>query len=228
MNGELLQVKKAKDLYYFKVISNQQYLKTKDQYLIPFDYIVREPKKVAAHIQSKLGLNERVFARKCVVKKITKEVADQFLNQYHLMNSTQCASAYALFYKEELLAVSTFSAGRKMNRLKENQRSFELIRFCCKSGITIPGGLSKLLKHFVKEKNADDVMTYVDRHFSEGEAFTKAGFKIHSRTPSRKFWIHKKSGEREIYTTEKENKSMYFVMEDLGNVKMIYTPNEKV
>lgn len=133
-------------------------------------------------LRSKFGLNKTIFARQCELKKIDKETANDFLNAYHLMNATQSAFNYGLFYKEELVAVASFSKGRKMNRLQEHERSFELIRFCCKEGITVTGGLTKLVKNFCREKNAGDVMTYVSKQFGNGKSFANAGFKKHSET----------------------------------------------
>ncbi|MBX3162979.1 MAG: hypothetical protein KF900_00745 [Bacteroidetes bacterium] len=149
-------------------------------FLLPtehFDYSETTRKKIVAVLRSKLGLNTTIFARQCDIKKIDKETASNFLNAYHLMNATQSAFNYGLFFKEELIGVASFSKGRKMNRLQEHERSFELIRFCCKEGITVTGGLTKLVKNFCREKNAGDVMTYISKQFSDGTSFAKAGFK---------------------------------------------------
>ena len=104
------------------IFSNQL---NKIKYQIPTDLIVTQSQKLSAIIQSKLQLNKKIFARKCVVKKITKAEACQFLDLYHLMNSTQSAYNYGLFSQDELLAVCSFSKGRKMFRLPQHLRSFE-------------------------------------------------------------------------------------------------------
>lgn len=193
-----------------------------------FDLVVREPQKIAALVQSKLGLNTRVFARNCVVKKITKPDAEVFLDQYHIMRSTQSAANYGLFLKDELIAVASFSKGRKMNRLASHERSFELIRFCCKDGITVTGGLTKLVKNFCRDKQAGDVMTYVDRQFSNGQAFVKAGFKKLDETAPNYFLVNKNDFER----SPVENKDIafdaerFYLTQNAGNIKLIYTPNE--
>src|ERR1043166_331319 len=83
---------------------------------IPAELIFSSPKKLTAVIASRLLLNERIFARKCDVIRIGKKEAGEFLNKFHLMNSAACAFAYGLFLKKELLAVATFSKGRKMDR----------------------------------------------------------------------------------------------------------------
>ncbi|MEO6304124.1 MAG: hypothetical protein ABIP51_13230, partial [Bacteroidia bacterium] len=150
---------------------------------IPIDYIITGSKKIRSIILSKLNLNTTVFARNCTVEKISKQIAEDFFNEWHFFDSTTSAYNYGLFYKNELIGAASFSKGRKMNRLPNGKQSFELIRFCCKEGVTITGGLSKLMKHFFSEKQAGDIMTYVDKQFSNGESFVKAGFKKHSETP---------------------------------------------
>lgn len=141
------------------------------------DYLEKEQQKLSALIRSKLKLNASIFARNCELKKLDKKTAEEFLNTYHLMNATQSAFNYGLFHNAELIAVASFSKGRKMNRLQEHERSFELIRFCCKEGITVTGGLTKLVKNFCREKKAGDVMTYISKQFGDGKSFTNAGFK---------------------------------------------------
>jgi len=229
LNSERLSVSKGDKILNIQFLDHPVYQRcTESTQMLLWDYFLREPEKLAAHIQSKLGLNERVFARKCEVRRISKIAANDFLNRYHFMNSTQCAFAYGLHSDDKLLAVATFSKGRKMNRLKEHERSYELIRFCCKGGITITGGLSKLIKAFEREKAPGDIMTYVDRLLSEGEAFKKAGFKNVQNTAARKYGVHKLTGERELFSESiHQDEKKYFVMIDAGNVKMIYTPSEK-
>ncbi len=196
---------------------------------VPLDCLVSQPEKVGAIIQSKLGLNKRAFARNCEVKKLNKEEAKQFLEAYHLMNSTQSAFNYGLYHKGELLAVASFSKGRKMRRLQNDLRSFELIRFCCKKGHTITGGLSKLLKHFVNEKKAGDIMTYVDQQWSEGDSFVKAGFKRAEKTEPKTFLIDKKTFERKQvpHDWDASDSKQFFLLRDCGNLKLIYTPLAK-
>jgi hypothetical protein len=193
---------------------------------VPADLVRNHPDKIAAIVQARLGLNHRVFARNCELKKIPKELAENFLDEFHIMGFTQSAWNYGLFYQNELLAVASFSKGRKMNRLPSNKRSYELIRFCCKPGYTVTGGLSKLVKNFCVEKDAGDVMTYVDKQFSSGQSFIKAGFVKAGETAPNYFLVNKKTFERypmknadEQYDAEK-----FYRICNKGNIKMLYTP----
>ena len=193
---------------------------------IPYDYLITMPEKVLAILSSKLGINNTIFARNCTVKKVERPEAEVFLNAYHVMGSTQSGFNSGLYYKNDLVALASFSKGRKMNRLREDQRSYEMIRFCCKSGTTVTGGLTKLVKNFCIDKNAGDIMTYVDKQFSEGYAFIKSGFKFHSETEPNYFLVDKKTFERVQLKTKGENfdAKKFYLTHNCGNIKLVYTP----
>ncbi|GGE48044.1 hypothetical protein EV200_104145 [Pedobacter psychrotolerans] len=135
------------------------------------------PLQVLARIKSLLGLNVRIHGRKTKVYKIEKPVADQFIDENHLQGSVSSRHKLGLFEGEQLVAVATFSALRKMNHT-ENYKSAELIRFAVKAGYTITGGLSKLIKHFYLLQKSNDLMTYADRDWSGGEAYLTLGFAL--------------------------------------------------
>jgi hypothetical protein len=134
-----------------------------------------KPDQVLARIKSLLGKNIRIHGRKTKVFKIAKPVADSFLIENHLQGSVSSRYKIGLFEKDELVAVATFSALRKMNHT-ENYKSAELIRFAVKAGYSITGGLSKLIAFFAEMHKPNDLMTYADRDWSAGAAYSKLGF----------------------------------------------------
>jgi len=133
--------------------------------------------QVLARIKSLLGLNIRIHGRKTKVDKIAKPVADQFIDENHLQGAVNSRHKLGLFEGEQLVAVATFSALRKMNHT-ENYKSAELIRFAVKAGYTVTGGLSKLIKQFYLLQKPNDLMTYADRDWSGGEAYLTLGFAL--------------------------------------------------
>lgn len=139
------------------------------------DVWLSKPDQVLSRIKSLLGLNTRIHGRKTKATKITKPVADAFLKENHLQGPVSSRYKIGLFEKEDLVAVATFSALRKMNH-SENYKSAELIRFSVKAGYSITGGLSKLIAYFVEKHQPNDVMTYADRDWSAGEAYLALGF----------------------------------------------------
>lgn len=190
---------------------------------LPIDLLVTKKNKLISIIQSKLHYTRKVYGRQCIARRIEAIVAEKFLNEYHLMSFASSAFHYGLFDSAELIAVASFSKGRKMNRLQEHQRSFELVRFCCKEGITVTGGLTKLLKCFVDEKDPGDIMTYVDKQLSEGASYIKCGYKLHSETKKQEFLVNASTFERSYYKGEKFDPKKFYISENLGNLKLVYT-----
>ncbi|QPH40308.1 hypothetical protein [Pedobacter endophyticus] len=132
-------------------------------------------KQVLARLKSLLGLNLKIHGRQTEIRKIDKPTADQFLNNNHLQGAVSSRYKFGLYKNDELIAVATFSALRKMN-FAEHYRSAELIRFAVKAGYSVSGGLSKLLKHFKNNYQPQDIMTYADKDWSTGKAYEKLGF----------------------------------------------------
>ena len=72
--------------------------------------------QVKSRLHSLLELNVKIHARQCVAKQIEKKEAEDFLNTHHLHGFRKCATRLGLYKEDELVAVATFSSGRKMNR----------------------------------------------------------------------------------------------------------------
>ncbi|RNL52240.1 hypothetical protein [Pedobacter jejuensis] len=132
-------------------------------------------KQVIYRIKSLLGLNIRIHGRKTEVRKLNKPEADKFINEFHLQGAVSSRHKFGLYYNNELFAVATFSALRKMNHT-DNYKSIELIRFAIKGGFSISGGLSKLIKHVKIALKPNDIMTYADRDWSAGDSYLKIVF----------------------------------------------------
>jgi hypothetical protein len=182
-----------------------------------------------------------VFARNTFAKRISQPMANDFLNQHHLGGSPNARYKYGLFHKKskELLGVATFSAPRKFIRGKEIYRSYELVRYGSQLNTTITGGLSKLLKTFIKEVQPDDIMTYADRDWWTGRSYAPLGFKMVEVKPPLQFWV--KLTENKRYTTSqlsrllkdkldaKANKQVQFAnlgyisIHNSGSRKFLYT-----
>lgn len=137
---------------------------------------------IKSRIESMFCKSISIHGRKTKIVRIDKTQAEMFLNKSHLQGYVSAKLKYGLFLpaglseKEELVAVATFSAGRKKKDMPDNLRSFELIRFANKTGFRVIGGLSKLLNGFIQNHNVGDIMTYVDAAWSDGKGFEKLGF----------------------------------------------------
>lgn len=140
------------------------------------DILRQQFDKTVARIITLLGYGEKLHARQTVVARIDKKVAMEFQHEHHLQSVLPGKYRYGLFLDGELVSIAVFSGGRKMNDRPEDYRSFELLRFCHKNHFLVVGGLSKLIKAFQKDFDPGDVMTYVDRDWSQDSALKSLGF----------------------------------------------------
>ncbi|WP_333866646.1 hypothetical protein [Sphingobacterium sp.] len=189
-----------------------------DQLVAKFDLIVRR-------IVSKTKNDRRVYARNTVVVRIDKKTSLQFLVEHHLQTALPGKYRYGLYEQGELVAVAIFSGGRRMLDREENYRSFELLRFCNKSGFNVIGGLSKLIKAFRLDFSPGDIMTFTDRDWSQHSSLEKIGFVAKEITAPINFWIvgttryaYRNTAE---LNTLREQFPTGFPKENMGSIKMI-------
>ncbi|SFG76670.1 hypothetical protein [Pedobacter insulae] len=135
-------------------------------------------KRVLSRIKSFLGLNCTLHARKAVLVELDSTQAVNFFNDTHLQGYVKAKHYYGLLVNNELIAMASFSDLRPMKLKGVGYTSAELIRFASKDGFTITGGLSKLIKHFLKIKNPNDLMSYADRDWSLGSGYHQLGFEL--------------------------------------------------
>jgi hypothetical protein len=128
----------------------------------------------------------KVYARKCVVKIITKEYK-LFCEENHLQGFGSAEVRLGLFYQDELVQAMSFSKSR-FNKNYE----WEMIRECSKKGIVVVGGKGKLLKHFERNYKPSSLISYCDRRWFTGESYLKLGFKLEKTTPPG-YWYFKNS-----------------------------------
>lgn len=134
--------------------------------------------QVLSRIRSFLNLNKSFHGRKAKIFAIDAKEALQFLTAHHLQGYVKAKYSYGLFNGDEIIAVATFSETRPMKHKGSNYHSVELVRFASIAGLTIVGGLSKLIKHFLKQIKVDDLMTYADRDWSLGKSYDKLDFML--------------------------------------------------
>lgn len=165
------------------------------------DVWMTRQEQVLGRIKSVLGLNKRLHGRKGEIIAINQKQADDFLNSNHIQGTARAKYKFALQIDGQMVAVACFSNIRLMKRIAPDYKSVELIRFATLMGFTVTGGFTKLLKHFVKMIEPNDVMSYADRDWSLGNAYVQSGFKLVNVTPPAQIWLHK--GELKRYFTHR-------------------------
>ncbi|MHA8086262.1 hypothetical protein [Aquirufa sp. Wall-65K1] len=167
----------------------------------------------------KLG-NSSIFARDLRVVHISKEIADSFLENEHLLGSAQAKSYWGLVVPphrqfrnisspywmgdQKLVGVATLAKPMRMKEKEfEGHISGELIRFCSTLGTQIVGGLSKVLHYYQLEEKVDNIMTYIDMEWNRGEGYQSIGFQEIQITPPILYTLNE-AGKRKICKTWEE------------------------
>lgn len=163
------------------------------RYLIVYEQIWQHrPELLKDRICTLIGKNQRIHGRLCKINKITQLEANEFFTNYHFLGSVKSPFRYGLYFKGNMVAAALFSKART---LKNGLRSAELLRFACKSGFSVNGGLSKLLINHCRERNIGHLMTYVDKDWGNGQGFMKLGFRVEGFRKPDAFWLDPKTNK---------------------------------
>lgn len=150
---------------------------------------------VKSILKSKLGLNtSKIFARKCIVKEITKKLASSFLNMNHIQGNGRSNICLGLYSNDELVSVMTFNN----SNISRKRKDWEINRFCSISDTTIIGGAGKLFKYFIKLIDPVLVISYSDLRWGEGNVYNNIGFTLdHTSTPN--YWYFEYNSIKRIH-----------------------------
>jgi len=188
---------------------------------------------VKSRLNNVLGISNKIPARKCIIKSVDNKTKKEFLEKNHIQGSSKSKVDIGLFFDDELVSIMTFG-----KRPVLSKHEWELIRFCNKLNVSVVGGASKLFKHFIKNYKPNEIVSYADRRWSEGNLYKKLNFShIHNTKPNYFYVINKKRENRFKYQKHKlikdgydENMSEHEIMlsrgiyrvYDSGNMKFIY------
>lgn len=143
---------------------------------------------VESRIRQKLGMSERIAARKCKIIQIESSVANQFHIQNHIQGACPGSIHYGLLYDGMLVSVMSFGKSRY-----SKTSVYELLRFCTVLGYSVIGGASRLLKQFERDYRFPTLVSYCDLRWNNGNVYTNIGFSLdHVSSPN--YWYHKHDG----------------------------------
>lgn len=133
---------------------------------------------------AKRGEVHQLHGRKCTIVKVDRPTAQMFLATNHSSGAVNTSVYLGLFYADELVAIGAFSKPMRMSQDYDFKYfSGELVKFCSKQQLRVYGGLDKIIKHYVRNYPVNDVMTYADINFGDGEVYRKLGFQSVGYTP---------------------------------------------
>lgn len=131
-----------------------------------------------------LIIDRIVFGRQCKIDIIDNQIANKFLNSYHLQGSCRGARlCLGLYYNDDLVEVATFGKSRFTNKY-----DWELLRLCTKFRYKVIGGASKLFKKFILDVKPSSVISYCDLSKFCGNVYTQLGMQLDHISPPAKVW----------------------------------------
>lgn len=162
-------------------------------------------------------IENKIYARECQIVSVSTKESEKFLETNHLQGYCKAKLTIGLSYKSELVMLMSFSKPRY-----NKNYDWENIRTCTKTGISVVGGFSRLLKFF-REKYNGSIISYVDKRFFNGKGYLENGFEflresepnyfyfrpgeniLHSRYEFQKHKLKEKLEFFDESLTEKEN-----------------------
>jgi formylmethanofuran dehydrogenase subunit E len=211
-------INKPPQYHYNKITTCQE---NNVRLIIIWDYEwINNKNEIKSYIKAQLGFCEnRIFARNCVVREISKKDADTLL-YYHQQKTTTTTKYYGLFYNEELVLAMLFGKLSKNIFTKKPIAEWEIRREICKEGYSIVGGKSKVFKRFLTDVNPVSVVSYVDRSKFSGNSYRIMGFQLDHINQARYDWVYKNN-----FTFKKRQPNIYKEMKPLydeGKVFKVY------
>ena len=108
----------------------------------------------------------------------------------------------------QMIAAAEFSNARKWIKNGKEIRSYEWIRYASLPYLRINGGMGKLLKHFIQDVCPDDIMSYADLEWSDGNVYRKLGFREDGKKEPVLFTIDPVDWSRKIFRTARTSGTM--------------------
>lgn len=148
--------------------SKYKYFKEKNIQLIQIfeSEWVNKESIVKSILLNKLGVNTKIFARKCSIREVDSASGKKFLEQNHLQSSSSAGIRIGLYYNEELVCLGAFGKFRY-----KNEDAYEIIRFAGKLGHTIVGGFERILKYFETTYKPKKIISFVDVRYFTGNSY---------------------------------------------------------
>lgn len=189
--------------------------------IVHHDIYFNRRHQVLMRLKSIAGLNSKsIHGRQTKVVLAPKDIAKKFVDKNHLMGYSGGRIHIALMYRDVIVAVGVFSKPLWMKYENPPYYSAELERFCSLSDTTVTGGLDKIIKHYFKSYQTDDIVTTVDLEWSNGDTFIKQGFTVVTKTEPLLFAINKTDLTRRIILSQTDKQLNEYLTGNRGNLKL--------
>ena len=167
------------------------------------DEIDSKPEITMSIISGLLNIYQReINIDQCVIKKVTTEEKNAFLNTNHIDGTVVSTYNIGLYNNEELVSIMTFL---------KNKEGLILNRYCNILNTEISNSFENLFNHFKTNYKFDKIISYSDCRFfginPENTIFHKSGFKFVKQNAPTYFYLDGDS-YRERYNRFQINKQI--------------------
>lgn len=132
--------------------------------------------------------HDHIHGRECTVAALVPKQRREFFTANHLDGDVPCEASWGLFHNGEVV----YAISVRRPRHKKYVGRLEIARCCPRTGVVIPGGVSKLnvaVVEYARSKGYSHLLTYVDERLGgDGSAYHFAGFQLTGTTPPRFWW----------------------------------------
>ena len=167
-------------------------------------------------ISNILGVNRKIYARKCTLVEVPWAEAQDFLNRNHRQGAASSSAYLGLQYEGRLVSLMSFGKMRSTIGIDSSDLSncWELVRFCSECGTTIIGGASRLFKGFITRYNPTRIRSFSDRAHTRGSLYATLGFTEVRRSTPNYVWVNVVTDIAYHRTNTQKRKLKNFLKED--------------
>jgi hypothetical protein len=108
----------------------------------------------------------RIFARQCTVGVVQRNECKAFLTANHLQGDGPGSIRLGLYFNDTLVAIMLFTQGK--------ERQYTLTRYA--TCMQVVGGFSKLLTHFKRSVDWNQIVSFADKRWSDGNMYIVTGW----------------------------------------------------
>lgn len=174
----------------------------------------RNPELIKSMENVKNGIARRIYARKCIIKQITGDLAKSFFEICHTKGHLKTSEYIGLFYNDELVQVISFGKSRFHSHYE-----FEIIRMATCLNTVVVGGASKILNYFF-QNFSNSVHTYAEKMLGDGNVYKELGFHFLNNTKPGYFWY--RNGEI-VSRHDSQKHKLHLLFEDLSDDELMGT-----
>lgn len=144
-----------------------------------YDWMHKHDIIVSMIRNSLMQSDDKIYARKCIVKEVLDDECHVFLESNHRQGYSSSSIRLGLYYDDELVSLMTFGKPRmSISKTKDGDVDYELIRFCNKLNTSVVGGASRLFKYFIHMYSPSSIISYSDFARTSGGLYKTLGFKF--------------------------------------------------